>query len=478
MTRTPHHRTRRPLAGLLLALLLLGPSACITVGPDYEAPVAHTPDLWHQSLTEGLDTGQASLRTWWTLLEDPVLDGLIERAGANNLDLRLALARVAESRARLGFAKGERVPAVDGVVAGQRTLTSEDLLPASLNPGTQDVFGMGIDSSWEVDLWGRIRRSVESASASLEASVEDYRDVLVTLYAEVALNYIQVRALQQQILYTEGNIQTQRDSLQLTTDRNDAGLVGDLDVRQAELNLARTESFLPALRQQLVFAIHRLSVLVGEFPSALHAELIDPKPIPQPPAHVAVGLPSELLRQRPDVRAAERSLASQTARIGVAKAELYPRLSLVGTFSLEASSLGNWVSVASKAFSFGPTIRWNLFNGGRVRAQIDTEEALTEQALVSYEQSVLLAYEEVENAMVAFTQEIQRRDALNRSVVAAEQAVDLVDELYRLGLVDFQNVLDTQRSLFQQQDEYAASQGQVTQNLIQIYKALGGGWTP
>jgi NodT family efflux transporter outer membrane factor (OMF) lipoprotein len=360
----------------------------------------------------------------------------------------------------------------------ERTRLSDNVTAAVPPPGDRvDTFYQaGLDSFWEIDLWGRIRRSIQSEDASLQASIEDYRDVLVSLYAEVASTYVDVRSLQARIRFALGNVKTQRGSLKLTEDRRDAGIGSDLEVSQAELNLARTESFVPILRALLAATIHRLGVLLGDPPNALYAELAPDAPIPQPPDEILLGLPAELLRQRPDIRRAERELASETARIGVATADLYPTFSLVGTFTVEALAADNVFSSGSKAYGFGPALRWNLFDGARVRNRIRVEEARTEQELARYEQTVLRALEDTENAMVDYVEESDRRDALVRSVVAARKAVKLVNTLYKIGLTDFQNVLDMERSRFVQEDQLAESEGLVTKNLVRIYKALGGGW--
>jgi NodT family efflux transporter outer membrane factor (OMF) lipoprotein len=465
-----------PLLLLCLALILHG----CTVGPDYVPPETEVPDAWHLELVRGLSEGEADLQTWWTVLQDPLLDDLIRRASAGNLDLQQAAARILESQARLGLAQGERFPDLDGIGTAQRNRSSEEIVPMVPPPAsrTDNFLALGVDSSWEIDFWGRITRSVESADAGLEASIEDYRDILVLLFAEVAVNYVDVRALQLRIQFAESNVETQRGALQLTIDRNRAGLVGDLDVRQAEQNLASTEAFIPTLRTTLAAAIHRLGVLVGEPPSALYGEISPQAPIPAPPQQILVGLPTDLLRQRPDVRRSERELAAQTAQIGVATADLYPRFALFGTFAFEGIRGNDLVTAANRAFVFGPSFRWNIFDGGRVRSNIRVEQARTEQALYRYRQSVLGALEDVENSMVSYVQERERRDALERSVVASREAVNLVDTLYRTGLTDFQNVLDTQRTQFLQEDDLAASEGLVTQNLIRIYRALGGGWSP
>jgi multidrug efflux system outer membrane protein len=454
-------------------------AAGCAVGPNYAAPEPDVPDRWHQELARGLVEGQAPLQTWWTTLDDRRLDRLVERAVAGNLDLKQAVARVEEARARRGIARGQWFPTIDSLSSYSRTQISEEAFPVpGVGGNAQNRYSVGLDASWEIDLFGRIRRSTESANASLEATVEDYRDTLVLLLAEVGRAYVDVRTFQQRIDYARSNVRTQRGSLRLTRDRNTAGLVSNLDLRQAELNLATTEALIPSLQIGLTLAINRLGVLLGQHPTALRSELETPAPIPSPPSEILVGLPTELLRQRPDLRSAERQLAAQTAQIGVAKADLYPRLALLGTFAFDALDAAELFTGDAGAFSFGPAVRWNLFDGGRIRANVRAQESLTEQALLGYEQTVLLALEEVEDAFVAYVQENERRDTLQRSVAAADAAVKLVNTLYRTGLTDFQNVLDTERSLFQQQDQLAQSDGQVTQNLIQIYRALGGGWSP
>ncbi len=462
----------------LLFLAALGISlfqGCITVGPDYVPPEPKVPDVWHQELTEGLTEGEASIQTWWTSFNDPMLNSLIERASAGNLDLKEAVARIKEILARRGIATGERFPDINADGTAERARTSEDFFPPGVDAkGTDYYYRMGLGASWEMDFWGRIRRLVESASADLEASYEGYRDVQVLLYAEIALNYVEVRTLQARIRFAEDNVEAQRDTLKITKARVKAEIAPDLDVHQAELNLAITESIIPTLRSSMTRAINRLGVLLGELPSTLHDELTKEIPIPQPQDEIIVSLPANLMRQRPDIRQAERELAAQTARIGVATSELYPRFFLLGDFGFEG--LSDIFDYKKRAWSFGPTFRWNIFDGGRVRNFIRVEDARTEQALVRYEQTVLEAMEDVENSLVAYAEESSRREILEGSVEAAQKSVELVKVLYITGLTDFQNVLDMERSLFEQQDDFAASEGSVTQNLIRIYRSLGGGW--
>ncbi len=446
------------------------------VGPDYQAPETQVPDQWQQKVT----AGQVDLQTWWTLLDDPVLDSLIERSTQGNLTLRIAVARIVEARAQLGIASGQYWPTFDarGAYSYGRSSENGSGGAAGIGGTTSGLHTLGIDATWEIDAFGRIERSVESAAASMQASFENFRDLQVTLYGEVAINYVLVRSLQERIAYATENIKLQRQTLQLTRDRRNAELVPELDVSQAELNLASTEAAVPTLQIQLTQSINRLAVLIGSPPGTLQDELKAAKPIPDGPDQLLTGLPTELLRQRPDIRQAERQLAAQTAQIGVAKAALYPTFSLSGTFAFEAESASDLGSWGSRTFSIVPAVRWNIFDGNRIRSNIVVQEARTDQLLLQYEETVLRALEEVEGSMVAYLQEKERAAALFRSVTASRKSVELVNTLYKNGLVDFQNVLDMQRSRAAQEDQLAASEGQVTQNLVGVYKALGGGWSP
>ena len=454
-----------PLSALTLTLL----QGCITVGPEYSTPKLKMQDAWHQAITDDFSDGEASLQTWWTVFNDPTLDSLIERAGQGSLKLREAYSKITETRAIRGIKESERSPNVN--VSGS---TTKSRIDTKHNSKTVDYLQTGAEASWEMDFWGRISRSIESADAGLEASIEDYRDVLVLLFSEVASNYIEVRKLQNQIKSLQMNIEAQRKTVEITQSRVEAGLTSALDVMQAELNLTRTESNLPSLQKLLVQAVNRISVLLGKPPGTLHSELEQAAPIPNPTKKVSIGVPANLLRQRPDIRKAERELAAQTALIGVATAELYPSFSLNGSFSLKATDF----ATKSTSFGIGPSFQWNVFSGGRIRNQIKVEDARTEQALARYEQHVLDALEDVENALVSYRRERERMEKLKLSVVEAEKSVELVKFRYTSGLADFQDVLDMQRSLYEQQDQYVESEGIMIQNLIRLYKALGGGWNP
>jgi len=470
-------RTAR-VAGTVVGVLTL--AACMTAGPDYTAPETTPPDVWHTQAVAGLDAGEAPLETWWTVFDDPQLAGLVERARETNHDLRTALWRVEEARALRGVAAGARAPQVDASGSASRQEASDNGLTPAPAGGFDavDLFAAGVGAAWEIDLFGRLRRQVEAADASYEASVEGSRDVLVSLLAEVAAAYVDVRISQERLRLARANVEGQEDTLQLTRDRFDAGLVSGLDVAQAESNLAATESLIPLLKTDLERSLNRLAVLLAEPPGALHEELDDPRPVPAEPGTIPLGLPADLLRQRPDVRAAERALAAQTARIGIATADLYPSFSLTGFLGVEATDAGDLVDSGSLTWSVGLPVRWAIFSGGRIRSQIEAERARTEQALAAYELTVLRSLEEVENAIFTYAEEIVRRERLRRTVDATQRSLDLVLTQYKAGLADFQNVLDTQRSLLNRQDELAVSEGRVALGLIALYRALGGGWDP
>jgi len=448
------------------AVLLNG---CISVGPDYEPPEITMPDAWYAAIADEVDSDEPNLQAWWTVFGDETLNGLITKASTNNLSLKIAAARIEQAAALRGMSASQYWPdLVAGAGASAVKTTNME----------GDQYQAGLTMAWELDLWGRIRRSVESADASLQARMENYRDILVVLYADIAANYIHVRTLQERIAFAENNLKAQEETMTLTQNRFDSGLVPALDVSQSELNRSRTASLIPPLKQSLIEAINRLSVLTGDMPYALLQSLETQQPIPAATgAQVATGLPAELLRQRPDIRRAERELAAQNALIGATQAELYPTLALPGSLTLESTD-GNLFSGGNTAYSFGPQLRWNIFNGRRIRSQVDAEKAGTRAALHAYEQTILLALEEVEGSMAAFANEKDRFQSLETAAVAAQKSVDLVSELYKSGLTDFQNVLNMEQALLEQQDALATSRGLISLDLVGIYKALGGGWAP
>jgi multidrug efflux system outer membrane protein len=465
-------------AAVVGALLLQG---CL-LGPNYVEPQIGTADAWRSAVAEEMSQESPPIVRWWESLGDTVLTDLIHRAELANLDLKSAVARVREARALRGIARGDYFPTITLNGAYSYFKLSENSPAGQIAAGAgepieaDDSWQASADFFWEIDVFGRIRRQNEAAVAQFQASIEDYRDVLVTLYGEVAASYIDVRTYQTRLAFARQNATLQRSTVQLTRDRFNAGLVSGLDVSQAETNLAATTAEIPTLETALHRSLNRVAVLLGVQPGTIHDELSAAAGIPPAPDSIAVGLPAELLRRRPDVRRAERLLAAQTALIGAAKADLLPRFSLTGILELFAPKVGDLFASESVGWSLVPGVRWNIFDGGKIRNNVKVQEARTEQLLYFYEQSVLLALEEVENALVAFELEKLRRERLGEAVAAAQRSVSIVRTQYLSGLTDFQRYLDSERALFQQQDLLAASEGQVVRNLIALNKALGGGW--
>jgi multidrug efflux system outer membrane protein len=460
---------------MLLLSLLLFFSGCAAVGPNYRRPDTATPAKWQTSLSEELTAGGKTpedLSAWWRTLNDPLLSSLIDRAVTGNLDLKKARARVREARARRGIAKADFFPTLDGSASATWSRYSEDRGSGE----TADLYAASFDAGWELDIFGGLRRSLEAAEADWQATQEELRNVLVSLLAEVALNYIDIRTAQVQIAVAEENLEAQRETHRLTQWRYEAGLSDELAVEQARYSLENTRSLIPALRTKLEEALNRIAVLLGEHPGRVHPELKQREPLPVPPLNVAVGVPADLLRRRPDVRRAERQLAAQTARIGVATADLYPKFTLNGSIGLEALSLGN-LSSGLWTLAGGPKISWAIFKGGAIRQNIEVQSALQEQYLTAYEAAVLIALEEVENGLVAYAEGQQRKQSLSEAAEAARKAVGLAQYKYQAGLTDFNNVLDAQRSLLSFQEQLAQSEGNITSTLVRLYKALGGGWT-
>jgi len=451
-------------------------SGCITVGPDYVLPETRLPEKWHNELKGG-ETGEAQnpqgLAKWWRTLKDPILLTIIDRAVVNNQDIRKVRAKIREQRARRNISYAGLFPTVDASGSFTRKKGSEDT-----GGGKEtDFYSAGFDAGWELDLFGGARRLVEASTADLQASKEDLRDVQVSLLAEVALNYADVRSFQSRIEVAERNLNIQDETYQLAQLRYEAGLANEFAVHQSKYNLENTRSNIPALRTALEEAMNRLALLMGDNPGAIHAELKEQKPVPVSQPDIAVGVPADVLRQRPDIRRAERQLAAQTARIGVATAEMYPKINLIGSIGFESLTLDNLISAGSKAYSFGPRITWPIFNAGSIRSNIEVQSALQEQYLIQYEITVLNALEEVENALVAYMEEQNRRQSLSDAKRAASQASAFAQDLYKAGLTDFTSVLDAQRSLLSFEDQLIQSEGRIISNLVRLYKALGGGWT-
>jgi len=385
---------------------------------------------------------------------------------------------VVEARARRGVAAGDFWPSLSASAGGNRT-TSESRVSdpdVGLSGGTDEIYTAGLDSGWELDLFGGTRRAFEAANAQLGASQADLRDVLVTLLGDVALSYVDVRTAQSRLTFAEKNLEAQRGVLDITQWRAAAGLATALDVEQAQSNYQQTRAAIPSLQTSLTQSMNRLSVLTGDPPGSLEALLSQRKPIPVASLEIAAGVPVDVLRRRPDIRGAERRLAAQTAEVGVATAQLYPSLSLSGSITLQSLTASD-VLDGFRTDRLGLSLNLPIFRGGALRQNLRAQNALVDQALAAYEATVLAAYEEVENALTASTNEHLRHEALQLGVESARRASELALTQYNSGLVDFQTVLNADRQLITLEDSLAVSDGEVTANLVRLYKALGGGWS-
>ncbi|HUN55710.1 MAG TPA: efflux transporter outer membrane subunit [Smithella sp.] len=472
-----------PVFLVFFIIVILG---CPAVGPDYVRPDTTVYKNWNtqiESNSHKKETPARNLASWWTALGDPMLSSFIDRAQKGNLDLKKAQASIREARARRGLAKAGFFPTLEASGGDTRSRGSENV--GGMTTGnsnvvsgvmTGDLYSFGFDASWELDIFGGARRKVEAAQATLEASQENMRDVLVTLLAEVAKNYVDVRTYQERIAIAEENLKTQEETYQLTVWRDEAGLSDALAVQQARYNLENTRSTIPALRTGLEEAMNSIAILLGEQPGKVHEELSKRESIPIAPPSVAAGVPADVIRRRPDIRKAERDLAAQTAQIGVATADLYPKFTLSGSIGLESISTGNLLSSGSRNYSFGPSITIPIFSGGSTLQNIEIQSALQEQYLIAYKTAILGALKDVENALTAYVQEQKRRQALIDAAAAAREAVRLARDEYQAGLIAFTDVLESERSLLTYEDNLASSEGGVTTNLISLYKALGGGW--
>jgi NodT family efflux transporter outer membrane factor (OMF) lipoprotein len=451
------------------------------VGPNYQQPQVAVPAAYHEGVTATTNQAPQDLAQWWRIFHDPQLDTLIEEATVANHDVRIAEARVREVRAQAGVTKSALFPSVNANGDYSRLRLSEHTPDAFVAQAAgqsleQNFYHAGFDMSWELDIFGGNRRALEAANANVGASEEARRGVLISVIAEVGLNYLDLRGLQKQLAVARDNLSLQEQTLALTRDRVHAGLANDLDTARAEAQAEDTRSQIPLLEEDIQRSIHRLSVLIGKEPVELESQLVVAAPIPPGVPGIPVGLPSDLLRRRPDIRQAEREVAAATAQVGVATADLFPRFYLTGAAGLESINAGDFFTAGSRFWEIGPSMHWPVFSAGRIRQNIKVQDARQEQSLIHYEQTVLTSLEEVENALVACGKEQEHHQALAQSEVANRRAVELADQRYRSGLVDFLNVLDTQRSLLVVQDNLAQSDRTIGQNLVRLYKALGGGW--
>lgn len=477
MRRKVWAAARAALAALAVGATLAG---CM-IGPDFVAPDAPLATHYPAAGDPAVDTTRQEYRDWWRVFGDPTLDWLVATAYAQNLDLRMAGVRVLAARAQLGIAIGELYPqeqAASGAVSYNRIPGS---IPYNIIDNTYWQAYLGAQAGWEIDLWGKIRRGVESADLAYLSSVASYDDVLVTLLGDVASTYVQLRTLQRRIAIAEENVVRQRDAVRIARNRFHAGVVTKRDVYQAENVLGSTEAAIPALRIELAQAENALAVLLGVPPGTLGDVLRPTGLIPIAPLEIAVGIPADLLRRRPDIRQAELDAASQCARIGIAKADLLPAFSLVGNVGVLSTDIGRGSLsdlFASKRLTYGagPTVQWNILNYGQITNNVRLQDARYQELLVGYQRTVLAAQQEVADAMTMFLESRRQEAALHGSAVAAAGALRIAMNEYTEGSADFTTVLTAEQRLFSAENDLAVARGNVPLGLIAAYRALGGGW--
>ena len=484
----------------MAALLLAG---CNPVGPDFTRPDAPSALSWltgkprPAAPPKSVPVEQPVDPNWWTLFNDPLLTSLEQRVAAGNLDLKASEFRLSESRAQLAVAEALQFPLSHASSSYTRTKASNNgqfaaapnALGASGSSGNTagglsgshrlnpfDVFQVGFDASWELDLWGGVRRSVESASALVEASAEARRTILLSTMAEVARDYIALRGVQTQLRIARDSVKTARQSLNLTQQRAAGGVTTDLDVANASAQLRNTAAQIPRLEQQEAAGINALSLLLGQPPNALRDELAAAKPVPPVPPKVPVGIPSELARRRPDIREAEARLHAATADIGVAIADFYPSVKISGSIGLQSIQFTRLFDLNSHMYAGGPGISIPLFEGGKLKATLRFREAAQQEAAINYQKTVLNAWHEVDNALTAYATEQARREQLRLAEADNRRAVGFAQSRYQQGVADFLAVLDAERNLLTTQLQLADSTTAISSNLVALYKALGGGW--
>lgn len=478
---SPGNMIRKPLILLpVLGTLALAAAGCATVGPDFEQPEVDLPSAWLDVERMALDTSAAELAEWWTVLDDPVLDALIGRAVANNNNLRIAGLRVLEAQARLGIALGNRYPQVQ-VATGDATAvgTSENVAGSTTDTDTVQV-NLGASASWEIDFWGRFRRGIEAADAQLLASTASFDDLTVLVIAQVADTYALMRAAEEQLALARDSLAIQQRSYDIAEVLYRNGQNSELDALQAKTLLLGTEASIPSLEQTILQTRNVLAVLLGMAPMDMTELLGESGSLPDLPVSISYGVPADLLRQRPDVRAAEFGAMAQSAAVGVATADLYPSFSLNGFLGLSAvesdSSDADLFRSDSLTYSAGAGFVWPFLNYGRIRNNIRVQDARLQQALVAYRETVIQAAGEVENALAALYGTGRQDVLLAEGVETARRSADLSLLRYQEGFADYQRVLDSQQALFSQQQRYARNRGEVIRSLVSVYRSLGGGW--
>ena len=472
----------RLLPGICIVALMLAGCA---VGPNFKPPEASLPAQWAGADPSGQGpissvngSEPVMLEEWWKNFDDETLNRLIGKAIQSNLDIQQATSRIREARALGGVGGAALWPAVDSSASYTHSETGENSASSSKSKGTKtDLFAAGLDASWELDIFGGQRRNVEALEADLLAAVEDRRDVLVTLVSEVGINYANLRGYQEQIAIAKKNLESQNRSADITRRRFEAGYVSAFDNASAKAQAATTAARIPTLEASARQAIYNLGVLLGEEPTALVQELQVVQPIPLTPPYVPVGLPSELLQRRPDIRRAEAQVHAATARVGVATADLFPKFYLTGALGFSGDDLASAARWSSRAWSLGPSVQWPIFDAGKIRWNIEAKNAIEEQALLTYRQAILTALKDVETALMSYAREQERHELLKEAVAQNRKAVEVAMELYTAGQSDFLTVLTAQLSLYSSEDSLTQGTSNIALDLVALYKALGGGWS-
>jgi NodT family efflux transporter outer membrane factor (OMF) lipoprotein len=466
----------RSIATAYLLGIVLSVSGC-AVGPDFETPEAKVQTNWIERHDSRVETKRGVKSPWWRAFRDPTLDELIERASQQNLPVQVAGLRILEARAQMGVAIGNMYPQTqEGIGDAQRVRISSRVLETASLPHSFAFFDIGIDAAWELDFWGRFRRNVEAADAAMLATVADYDNALVSLTAEVARTYAEMRTFEVLIQIAYKNVKIQKEGLEIAESRFRNGATSELDVTQARSLYESTLADIPQLQANLQRAKNALSILLGQPPGAVEGLLRGSHRIPSASRKVAIGLPAELLRRRPDIRSAELNAAAEAARIGVAEADLYPRFVLLGDIGVQASDAARLFAPGSLSYIAGPGFRWSILNYGRITNNVRAQDARFQQALVNYENTVLKAAQEVEDALIGFLKAQESAANLQRSVDSAQRSVELSIIQYREGAENFQRVIDSQTRLLTEMNRLAATRSSIATNLIAVYKALGGGW--
>lgn len=470
---------------LVIASVALAVAGCTTIGPDFEKPEAPVADNWLNAENDKVDTSSAAYKDWWELFADPELSALIDTAYRQNPSVQIAGLRVMEARAQLGIATGLKYPQSQSVGGGyaysRSSINAPPLsnLPDDVIAGidrSASVWNASFDAAWEADVWGKFRRGVEAADANLAASVLSYDSVLVTLTGDVAALYATIRTLDERLAFARENVRLQRQALDLARTRFQLGATSDLDVRQAEGLLYNTEATIPALKLSRERAQNALSLLLGMPPSNLEQMVGDSGTIPRVPEVVAVGVPADLLRRRPDIRAAEMAAAAQSAAIGISQADLYPSFVLAGSIGVAGASFSDQFDSGATTGFITPFFKWDIFNYGRIKNNVRIQDARFQQAVTNYQNAALAAAREVQDGLQGFLRTQEQVAFLQKAVHSTDAAAKLALVQYREGATDYTRVLNTQTSLLQQQDALVSARGQVVSNLVATYKALGGGW--